>query len=58
MKRQESLGALLKAAAKQIRNGCIMTDIKSAGLGRGLQFELFKPGNEIVMVHLPSSQSL
>lgn len=43
---QESLGALLKQLPSKSEMDALLTDINQAGLGRGLQFELFKPGPE------------
>lgn len=43
---QESLGALLKQLPNKSEMDALLTDINQAGLGRGLQFELFKPGAE------------
>jgi type IV pilus assembly protein PilO len=43
---QESFGALLKQLPSKSEMDALLTDINQAGLGRGLQFELFKPGNE------------
>lgn len=45
---QESLGALLKQLPSKSEMDALLTDINQAGLGRGLQFELFKPGVETV----------
>lgn len=45
---QQSLGALLKQLPSQSEMDALLTDINQAGLGRGLQFELFKPGAEVV----------
>lgn len=45
---QQSLGALLKQLPSQSEMDALLTDINQAGLGRGLQFELFKPGAEII----------
>lgn len=44
---QESLGALLKQLPNKSEMDALLTDINQAGLGRGLQFELFRPGAEI-----------
>jgi len=44
---QQSFGALLKQLPSKSEMDALLTDINQAGLGRGLQFELFKPGNEI-----------
>jgi type IV pilus assembly protein PilO len=43
---QESLGALLKQLPNKSEMDALLTDINQAGLGRGLQFDLFKPGAE------------
>src|SRR5574340_49839 len=45
---QESFGALLKQLPSKSEMDALLTDINQAGLGRGLQFELFKPGVEAV----------
>jgi len=45
---QESFGALLKQLPSKSEMDALLTDINQAGLGRGLQFELFKPGAETV----------
>lgn len=45
---QESFGALLKQLPSQSEMDALLTDINQAGLGRGLQFELFKPGAEVI----------
>jgi type IV pilus assembly protein PilO len=44
---QQSLGALLKQLPSKSEMDALLTDINQAGLGRGLQFELFKPGAEV-----------
>ncbi len=46
---QESLGALLKQLPNKSEMDELLTDINQAGLGRGLQFELFRPGGESVI---------
>lgn len=46
METQESFGALLKQLPSKSEMAALLTDINQAGLGRGLQFELFKPGAE------------
>jgi len=43
---RESLSALLKQLPSKSEMDALLTDINQAGLGRGLQFELFKPGGE------------
>jgi type IV pilus assembly protein PilO len=45
---QESFGALLKQLPNKSEMDALLTDINQAGLGRGLQFELFQPGKESV----------
>lgn len=45
---QESFGALLKQLPSKSEMDALLTDINQAGMGRGLQFELFRPGAEIV----------
>lgn len=45
---QESFGALLKQLPNKSEMDALLTDINQAGLGRGLQFELFRPGGETV----------
>lgn len=41
-----SFGALLKQLPNKSQMDALLSDINQAGLGRGLQFELFKPGSE------------
>jgi len=43
---QQSFGALLKQLPSKSEMDALLTDINQAGLGRGLQFEMFKPGAE------------
>lgn len=43
---QQSFGALLKQLPSKSEMDALLTDINQAGLGRGLQFELFRPGSE------------
>ncbi len=45
---QQSFGALLKQLPNKSEMDALLTDINQAGLGRGLQFELFRPGAERV----------
>ncbi len=40
---EQSFGALLKQLPNKAEIDALLTDINQAGLGRGLQFELFKP---------------
>jgi type IV pilus assembly protein PilO len=42
-----SFGALLKQLPDASEMESLLVDINQAGLGRGLQFELFKPGSEV-----------
>ncbi len=44
---QQSFGALLKQLPNKSEMDALLTDINQAGLGRGLQFDLFKPGPEV-----------
>jgi type IV pilus assembly protein PilO len=43
---EESFGALLKQLPNKSEMDALLTDINQAGLGRGLQFELFKPATQ------------
>src|SRR5690242_5874517 len=43
---EKSFGALLKQLPGKSEMDALLTDINQAGLGRGLQFELFKPAAE------------
>lgn len=45
---QESFGALLKQLPNKSEMDALLTDINQAGLGRGLQFDLFRPGSETI----------
>lgn len=45
---QQSFGALLKQLPNKSEMDALLTDINQAGLGRGLQFDLFRPGAEKV----------
>lgn len=45
---QESFGALLKQLPSKSEMDALLTDINQAGLGRGLLFDLFRPGPERV----------
>ena len=42
-----SFGALLRQLPSKAEMESLLIDINQAGLGRGLQFDLFKPGNEV-----------
>lgn len=41
-------GALLRQLPNREEMDSLLADINQAGLGRGLQFELFKPGSDVV----------
>lgn len=43
---QQSFGALLKQLPNRQEMDALITDVNQAGLGRGLQFDLFRPGAE------------
>jgi len=45
---ERSFGALLKQLPNAAEMESLLIDINQSGLGRGLQFELFKPGTEVV----------
>ena len=44
---QQAFGALLKQLPTKSEMASLLTDINQAGLGRGLLFELFRPGAEV-----------
>jgi len=46
---EKSFGALLKQLPGKSDMDALLTDINQAGLGRGLQFELFKPAAQEIM---------
>lgn len=43
-----SFGTLLRQLPNKAEMDALLVDINQAGLGRGLQFELFRPGNEVM----------
>ena len=43
-----SFGALLRQLPNKAEMEAMLVDINQAGVGRGLQFELFKPGSEVM----------
>lgn len=43
---EKTFGALLKQLPDKSQMDGLLTDVNQAGLGRGLEFELFKPGQE------------
>lgn len=45
---EKTFGALLKQLPDKSEMDGLLTDINQAGLGRGLEFELFKPGQEVI----------
>jgi len=45
---EQAFGALLKQLPNKQEMDALITDVNQAGLGRGLQFELFKPETESV----------
>lgn len=45
---ENTFGALLKQLPDRSEMDGLLTDINQSGLGRGLEFELFKPGQEVV----------
>lgn len=45
---EQSFGALLKQLPNRSEMDALLTDINQAGLGRGLQFELFRPASQEV----------
>ncbi len=45
---EKTFGALLKQLPDKSQMDVLLTDINQAGLGRGLEFELFKPGQEAI----------
>ncbi|OGA41002.1 MAG: pilus assembly protein PilO [Betaproteobacteria bacterium RIFCSPLOWO2_12_FULL_62_13] len=45
---EKQFGALLKQLPGRAEMDALLIDINQAGLGRGLQFELFRPGTESV----------
>jgi len=46
---EQSFGALLKQLPNKQEMDALITDINQAGLGRGLEFDLFKPETENVL---------
>lgn len=46
---EKQFGALLKQLPGKSEMDALLTDINQAGLGRGLQFELFKPAPQEIM---------
>ena len=46
---EQSFGALLRQLPNKSEMDALLTDINQAGLGRGLEFELFKPASQETM---------
>jgi type IV pilus assembly protein PilO len=46
---EQSFGAMLKQLPNKSEMEALLSDINQAGLGRGLQFELFKPNTQEIM---------
>lgn len=46
---EQSFGALLRQLPNKSEMDALLTDINQAGLGRGLEFELFKPAGQETM---------
>jgi len=46
---EQSFGAMLKQLPNRSEMEALLSDINQAGLGRGLQFELFKPAGSEIM---------
>ena len=51
---EQHFGALLKQLPNRSEVDALLTDINQAGLGRGLEFELFRPGAQRIAV-MPSA---
>ena len=45
---EQAFGALLKQLPNKQEMDALITDVNQAGLGRGLQFDLFRPSTETV----------
>lgn len=45
---ERQFGAVLRQLPNRAEMDSLLSDINQAGLGRGLQFELFKPGSDVV----------
>lgn len=53
----KSFGALLKQLPNRAEMESLLVDISQAGLSRGLQFEIWKPGAEAVRTSTPRCRS-
>jgi type IV pilus assembly protein PilO len=45
---EKTFGALLKQLPDKSEMDGLLSDVNQAGLGRGLEFDLFKPGQEVI----------
>ncbi|MGV3582129.1 MAG: type 4a pilus biogenesis protein PilO [Methylophilus sp.] len=45
---EKTFGALLKQLPDRSEMDGLLSDVNQAGLGRGLEFDLFKPGQEVI----------
>jgi type IV pilus assembly protein PilO len=45
---EQSLGALLRQLPDRSQMDALLTDINQVGIGRGLEFDLFRPGTETI----------
>jgi len=56
---EQSFGAMLKQLPNKSEMEALLTDINQAGIGRGLQFDLFRPAQkETCRSSTPNSQSI
>ena len=46
---EQAFGALIKQLPNKAEMDALLTDINQAGLGRGLEFELFRPANSEIL---------
>ena len=46
---EQAFGALIKQLPNKAEMDALLTDINQAGLGRGLEFELFRPANNEIL---------
>jgi type IV pilus assembly protein PilO len=54
---QLSFGALLKQLPTKADMDALLTEINQAGIGRGLQFDLFRPNGEVKTAEMAEFQS-
>ena len=55
---EKAFGALLKQLPGKSEMEALLTDINQAGLGRGLQFELFKPATQETLTEFYAEQPI